>query len=153
MDKQIPLQDLIDKNAPIRNCYGCGADNHKGMRLKTFLEGDEGVSHWNPEPHYCSYPGFLNGGVACSLIDCHSAWTAFALECRENGLDLSADPNLPTGWTRAMSVEFLKPTPIDSELTLRAKIIKKGKTSRTLTCSLFSGDLECVRGEVTIIMM
>lgn len=152
MSKEIPLQDQLHRDAPIRHCYGCGADNPNGLHIKSFLEGDEAVGKWQAKPHHCSYPGFLNGGVACTLIDCHSAWTAFALECRDRGLDLGAEPEPASGWTRALSVEFVKATPLDAEITLRARVVKKGRTSRTVTCSLYANGEECVRGEAVIVM-
>ncbi|HMK34181.1 MAG TPA: PaaI family thioesterase [Desulfomonilaceae bacterium] len=152
MIHETPLQDLIPAEAPIRHCFGCGADNPYGLRIKSFLKENEAVSTWRPEEHHCSYPGYLNGGVACTLIDCHAAWAAFALECREQGIDISTNANLPTGWTRAMKVEFLKPTPLHAEITLRARVLKKGRTSRTVACSLFSDTQECVRAEVTLVM-
>lgn len=152
MNNDIPMQDRIHAGAPIRNCFGCGADNPHGMKIKSFLEGDEAVSTWRAKEHHCSYPGYLNGGVACTLIDCHSAWAAFALECREKGADMGAKADLPTGWTRAMTVEFLKPTPLDAELTLRARVSKRGRTSRTVSCSLYAAGEECVRAEVTLVM-
>lgn len=146
------LQDLIHPDAAIRGCYGCGADNSHGLRIKSVLDGDEGVCRWHPALHHRSYPGFLNGGIACTLIDCHAAWTAFALECREKGWDLQAEAALPTGWTRALSVEFLKPAPLDAELILRARLLKKGRTSRTVACSIYVDDQECVRAEVTLVI-
>ena len=152
MSDTIPLQDRLHPKALIRRCYGCGADNPKGLKIKSFLEGDEGICTWRPEDHHCAYPGFLNGGIACTLIDCHSAWTAFAMECRTLGLDMERQPDLPTGLTRAMSVEFLRPTPMDADLVLRAKVVKKGRTSRTVQCSLYANEDECVRGEVVVIM-
>jgi acyl-coenzyme A thioesterase PaaI-like protein len=152
MCHDIPLQDRIHPDAPIKGCYGCGADNPLGLKIKSWLEGDECVCRWRPEAHHVSYPGFLNGGIACTLIDCHSAWAAFALECRDRGLDMEAQSGLPTGWTRAMSVEFLKPTPSDAELMLRARLAKKGRTSRTVICSIYVDGEECVTGKVTMVM-
>jgi len=152
MKTTTPLQERLHASAEIRHCFGCGADNTGGLRIKSFLEGNEGVCTWHPEAHHCSYPGYLNGGIACTLIDCHSAWTAFALECRERNLDMEAEARLPTGLTRAMHIEFLKPTPINADLQLRARLTKKGRTSRTVVCSIFAGAEECVRGEVTMVM-
>jgi acyl-coenzyme A thioesterase PaaI-like protein len=152
MSTETPMQDLLHKDAPIRHCYGCGADNRHGLRIKSVLEGDEGISRWKAQEYHCSYPGYLNGGISCMLIDCHSAWTAFALECRDRGVDMSQDGGLPTGWTRAMSVEFLRPVPLEAELLLRARVVKKGDSSRTVTCSIYANDKECVRGEVTMVM-
>jgi acyl-coenzyme A thioesterase PaaI-like protein len=146
------LQNKIPSDAPIRNCYGCGADNHFGLQMKSYLEGDEGICRWRPAVHHCSYPGFLNGGVACTIIDCHAAWTAYAIECRDRGEEVGAK-SIPTGWTRAMKIEFLKPVPISDILELRAKVAKKGKTSRTVTCSIYAGDEECVSSEVTLVFV
>lgn len=152
MPDHVPLQDRLHSDAPIRHCYGCGADNSKGLRIKSFFEGDQGISRWKPQDHHTSYPGVLNGGVACTLIDCHAAWTAFASECAAKGLSMETDPKLPTGWTRAMTVEFLKPVPMSTELTLKARVVKKGRTSRTVSCSIYAQGEECVKAEVTIVM-
>ena len=152
MPEDIPLQDRILPEAPIRQCYGCGADNENGLRIKSFLEGDEGICRWKPKDFHIGYPGYLNGGIACTIIDCHSMWTAFALEARAQGIPMDA-PNPPTGWTRAMNVEFLKPTPMDQELVLKARVVDKGRTSRTISCSIYAKDEECVRAEVVGIMI
>ncbi len=152
MDHEVPLQDRLHQDAPIRHCYGCGTENDLGLKIKSHLDGDYGICRWTPEKHYCSYPGYLNGGIACTLIDCHSLWTAFALECRDQGVDMSS-PNPPSGWTKVLNVEFLKPTPLDSELLLKAKVVKKGRTSRTITCSIYADNEECVRAEVTAVMI
>jgi acyl-CoA thioesterase FadM len=55
--------------------------------------------------------------------------------------------------TKALSIEFLRATPLDGELTLRAHVLKKGTTSRTVACSVFAGAAECVRGEVVVVMV
>jgi len=145
------LQDSIHPDAAIRHCYGCGANNTRGLGIKSFLDGNEGVCRWRPEPYHCSYPGYLNGGIACTLIDCHSAWTAFALECREKGIEVD-QPDPASGWTRAMNVEFLRPVPLGDYVEIRARVVKKGRTSRTVACSLYGDGNECVKAEVTIVM-
>lgn len=152
MNDQMPLQDRIHPDSRIRGCFGCGADNTHGMRIKSFLVGDEGVSTWKALEHHCSYPCFLNGGILCTIMDCHSAWTAFAVECRDNSRDMETELDLPVGWTRAMNVEFLKPIPIDSEIVLKANVIKKGRTSRTVACCALINDELCAKAEVTMVM-
>ena len=148
-----PVQDLLHKDNPIRGCYGCGADNSNGLRLKSHVDGDELVAEWKPHEHHCSYTGYLNGGIAATLIDCHSAWAAFVSDQRQKGFEFSAPADeVPAGWTKAMSIEFLKPTPMDKKITLRARVVKQGTRSRTVSCSLYAGELECVKGEVVIVM-
>jgi predicted transcriptional regulator len=51
-----------------------------------------------------------------------------------------------------MKIEFLKATPLHAEILLKAKVVKKGRSSRTVACSLYADGEECVRGEVTIVM-
>lgn len=153
MSDSIPLQDRIHKDNPIRGCFGCGADNHGGLRIKSHVEGDEVVTRWRAEPHHQAYPGYLNGGIASTLIDCHAAWTAAVFEARDRGADLGASADsLPAGWTKALNVEFLKPTPLDAEIVLRGKVVEKGTRSRTVDCSIYVGDDECVRGRVVMVM-
>ena len=149
--EQIPLQDRLHQEAAIRHCYGCGADNEKGLKIKSYLIGEEGVCTWRALEHHCSYPGYLNGGIACTLIDCHCARTAFALESKQQGNSLEASADAKTGWTRAMHVEFLRPAPLNADIKLIAKLKSKGRTSRTLTCSLYADGEECVRADVTIV--
>jgi acyl-coenzyme A thioesterase PaaI-like protein len=152
VDNTIALQDRLHKDHPIRNCYGCGADNHGGLQIKSIEDGDEVVARWRPKPHHHAYPGYLNGGIASTLIDCHSAWTAWVEVCKEQGIELSSKPDeIPSLWTRAMTIEFLKPAPIDGEVMLRARVVKKGVKSRTVHCSLYSDGVECVKGEVTLV--
>lgn len=50
-------------------------------------------------------------------------------------------------------IEFLKPARLDKEVLLRAKVIKKGRKSRTIACSVYSDGEECIRGEVTMVMI
>ncbi len=153
MEASLALQDNLPSDNPIRGCFGCGADNAHGLHIKSYFDGNEGVATWRPENHHCSYPGYLNGGIACTLIDCHSASIALAVECRERGLDLSRDSDqLPSAWTRAMSVEFLKPVPLKAALTLKARLVSKGRTSRTVRCSIYADGEECITGEVTVVM-
>lgn len=151
MREDVPLQDLLNPKAPLRRCYGCGTDNEHGLKIKSFMDGEEGICRWRAKEYHLAYPGYLNGGIACTLIDCHSMWTACVLECRDRGIPLDG-PDPPTGWTRAMNVEFLKPTPLDTELVLKARVVKKGRTSRTIQCSIYANEEECIRAEVVGIM-
>jgi acyl-coenzyme A thioesterase PaaI-like protein len=154
MIEQNAIQDSLHPDSPIRGCFGCGADNRHGLRLKSFVEGNRVIAHWRGQDFHQSYPGVLNGGIATALIDCHAAWTAFAQECRDKGLRMEAPPEeLPAGWTRAISIEFLKPTRLDGELTLTGEVIKKGTKSRTVACSISMNGEECVRAEAVIVMV
>ena len=69
-------QSLQETYAPNNRCFGCGPANEKGLRIKSFVEGDEVVAEWRPEPHHQAFDGILNGGICGALLDCHSNWAA-----------------------------------------------------------------------------
>lgn len=154
MPQDLAFQDRIHQDHPGRNCFGCGADNHGGLKLKSFQQGDELVAHWRALPGHQSYPGYLNGGIASTLIDCHSVCAAFASELKELGLEPNEAPEmLPMGWTKFLKIEFLQPVPISSELVIRARVIDNGSKSRRVKCSIFVNDHEYIKGEATVIMV
>jgi len=37
----------------VHHCHGCGAANEKGLRLKSYWDGEEAVARWRAAPHYC----------------------------------------------------------------------------------------------------
>ncbi|MHA2042904.1 MAG: thioesterase, FlK family [Candidatus Thorarchaeota archaeon] len=50
--------------------------------------------------------------------------------------------------TSGLSVRFLRPTPIDRPVTLRARVTDISGPKMTVACSLYSGDDKCATGEV-----
>jgi len=145
--KESAFQDLIPDN----HCYGCGPHNAQGLRIKSYWDGDEAVSTFMPQPFHMAGPvNVLNGGIIGTVIDCHCICTAFADAYRREGRAIGSDPQL---WyaTASMKVDYLKPTPIDQPLTLRAKVIEAGAKKTRISCSLYAGDQECARGDVLAI--
>ena len=67
---------LQDRYAPANRCFGCGPANEKGLRIKSFPQGDEVVAEFRAEPHHEAFPGAVNGGILGALLDCHSNWAA-----------------------------------------------------------------------------
>ena len=102
---------------PRHICFGCGPANPKGLRIRSFREGDELVATWTAEPHHQAFPGMLSGGIIGTLLDCHSNWCAAT-----SLMDRSGASTPPCTVTAAFSVKLLKPTPSDRPLTLRARI-------------------------------
>ncbi len=112
-------QALQDRYAPHNACFGCGPANAKGLRLKSFPQGEEAVCIWTPEPHHEAFPGVLNGGICGTLLDCHSNWTAaWALMRRANS------PAPPCTVTADFHVVLKRPTPTDVPVEVRAKVIE-----------------------------
>ncbi len=106
---------LQDTYAPTNACFGCGPANAEGLRIKSFVEGDEVIARWRPSPHHQAFPGVLNGGICGALLDCHSNWTAAWALMRAAG-----EQRPPCTVTADFHVKLRRPTPMDVELTLRA---------------------------------
>lgn len=77
-----------DHYAPRNACFGCGPANPDGLRIKSFVQGDELVCTWQPKPMHEAFPGTLNGGIIGSLLDCHCNWTAAYHLMKQAGLEV-----------------------------------------------------------------
>ena len=112
-------QSLQDEYAPQNRCFGCGPANDKGLRIKSRPEGEELIADWQAEPHHEAFTGMLNGGIIGALLDCHSNWTAAYHLMRRAGLE-----HPPCTVTADYSVKLLRPTPTDTTLHLRARVVE-----------------------------
>ena len=145
MDEQAFQDQYPDDYA---HCFGCGRLNTAGHHLKSYWEGEESVCRYTPDPKYTGgFPGFLYGGIIASLIDCHGAGTAAAAKAREDGKPISRFV------TASIKVDYLAPTPINTELEVRGKPveIKGRKVLVDLTVSA-AGKI-CARGSVVMVQI
>jgi acyl-coenzyme A thioesterase PaaI-like protein len=132
------------------HCFGCGRLNEQGHHFQTFWEGDHSVTRFTPKPSHVAIPGFVNGGMLASLIDCHgtgtAAWAAYMSEGREPG-------TLPAHRfvTASLRVDYLKPTPLGPELVARGRV--KSHTGRKVVveATLEVGSEITVRGEIVCV--
>ncbi len=133
-----------------QTCFGCGQANDHGLRIRSHWEGDEGVCRWTPQPWHAAGPGFLNGGVIATLMDCHMGATATAHVYRAEGRPIGSDPLLfyVTGTLR---VDYLKATPMEEPVEVRARVTGLEGRRAHVACSLFAGGQETARGEATFV--
>ncbi len=131
-------ESLQDRYAPETRCFGCGPANPRGLQIKTFIEGDEGICHFRPQKHHESFAGAVAGGIIGTLFDCHCNWTAAHHLMRAGGAE---EP--PSTVTASYQVKFLRPTPSDRVLRLVARVVEADGRRATV-----EGRLE-VDGEVT----
>lgn len=129
---------LQDQFAPENSCFGCGPKNEKGLRIKSFVKGEEVVAEWHAEPHHEAFPGMLNGGIIGSLLDCHSNWTAAWHLMKKNGLD-----HPPCTVTAAYAIKLLKPTPTDSVIKLVARVVESTDKRAEIEAELSSQGEVC----------
>lgn len=110
---------LQDRYAPANACFGCGPSNEKGLRIKSFVRGDEVVCEWQPEKHHEAFDNMLNGGICGALLDCHLNWTAAHHLMKAQGLDVP-----PCTVTAEYHVQLKRPTPTDAPVHLRARVVE-----------------------------
>jgi acyl-coenzyme A thioesterase PaaI-like protein len=130
---------LQDHWAPKSICFGCGPANDKGLRIKSFVEGDEVVADFTPEPYHHAFPGMLNGGIIGALLDCHSNWAACHHLMVKNGLDAP-----PCTVTADFHVKLRKPTPL-GPVRLRAKIVESTTDRAVVESELLAGGVVTAR--------
>jgi acyl-coenzyme A thioesterase PaaI-like protein len=127
-------QSLQDRYAPENRCFGCGPANEKGLRIKSYEEGDVVVARWQPEKHHEAYGGMLSGGIIGALLDCHSNWAAVVHLMRATG---SEDP--PCTVTSQLEVRYLRPTPTKDGVVLKARVTGTEKDRATVEATLEAG--------------
>lgn len=133
-------------------CYGCGRLNEYGLQIKSFWDGEEAVCSYRPRPYHIAVPGYVYGGLIASLIDCHSTGTAAAAAYRQAGRPMDTEPQFRYV-TASLHVDYLKPTPIDEVLTIRARVQDIKGRKVIIISSLYARGVECARGEVVAVQM
>jgi acyl-coenzyme A thioesterase PaaI-like protein len=145
-------QEALQDKAPeaISKCWGCGRNNEHGLQIKSYWTGEEAVCTWKPQDYHLAFPGILNGGIIAALIDCHCMATAGASFLQEKGIEIGE--NMKEGIiTGSLFIHYLKPTPINYPVTLRARVKEINGRKITIFCELYSKDKLCVTGEAVAI--
>jgi acyl-coenzyme A thioesterase PaaI-like protein len=133
-------------------CYGCGRLNEYGLQIKSYWDGDETVCVFQPQPYHTALPGYVYGGLIASLIDCHSTGTAAAAMYRKDGRAMDSEPAFRF-LTASLKVDYLRPTPIDGLLEVRATIQEIKGRKVIVHSTLSAGGEICARGEVVAVQV
>ena len=136
----------------LSHCYGCGANNHHGHRIKTYWDGDETVTRFTPEPYHTAVPGYTYGGLLASLIDCHGTGTASAAMYRQEGREMDTKPSFRFV-TGSLHVDYLKPTPINVTLEIRGRIKEIKGRKVVVEATVYADGVATARGEIVAIQM
>lgn len=110
------MKSLQDTYGPNTICFGCGPANPKGLRIKSFVQGDECVAEYKVEKHHEAFPGVVNGGIIGALLDCHSNWAATWALMQRTSAQVP-----PCTVTADFHVVLKRPTPTEALLKLRAR--------------------------------
>jgi acyl-coenzyme A thioesterase PaaI-like protein len=127
-------KSVQEEYAPSSICFGCGPANERGLRIRSFEQGQEFVAEWSAQPHHQAFPGMLNGGIAGALLDCHGNWCAAMHLMRRQGLDRP-----PCTVTADFAVKLLRPTPVDGPIRLRAKVVESAGDRAVVDATLEAG--------------
>jgi len=124
-------QSLQDRFAPEDRCFGCGPANPKGLRIKSFVDGDAVVCDWSPEPYHLAFEGIVNGGICGAILDCHSNWTAAHHLMTRSG---AASP--PCTVTADFHVKLKRPTPMGTPLHLTARVVESSEDRASVEATI-----------------
>jgi acyl-coenzyme A thioesterase PaaI-like protein len=144
------FQDTYPEN--VAHCYGCGRLNEHGHQIKTYWDGDETVTRFQPQPEHTAIPGFVYGGLIASLIDCHSTGTAAAAAYRAEQREMDSEPPLRFV-TGSLHVDFLKPTPLGPVLELRGRVKELKGRKVVVESEVWVDGALTARGEVVAVQM
>lgn len=150
MTEQRAFQDYYPEQ--VAHCYGCGRLNEHGLQIKSYWEGEEAVARYRPRPYHTAIPGYVYGGLIASLIDCHSTGTAAAAAHRAAGRPMDSEPMLRF-LTASLHVDYLKPTPIDAELEVRARAVEIKGRKVVIESTLYAHGEACAKGIVVAVRM
>jgi len=133
-------------------CYGCGRLNEHGLQIKSYWDGEESICLYTPRPYHTAVPGYVYGGLIASLIDCHSTGTAASAAYLAENRPMDSDP--PKRFlTASLHVDYIRPTPIDVPLEIRAQV-KEIKGRKVVVHSRLSANGEvCATGEVVAVQV
>jgi acyl-coenzyme A thioesterase PaaI-like protein len=148
--KDKAFQDYYPDN--VSHCYGCGRLNQDGLQIKTYWDGEDSVTRYQPRPSHMAIPGYVYGGVLASLIDCHGTGTAAAAAYRAEGRAMDTEPAFRYV-TASLHVDYLKPTPAGIELELRGRVKELKGRKVIVEIELFAAGVTTARGEVVAVQM
>jgi acyl-coenzyme A thioesterase PaaI-like protein len=137
----------------LAHCYGCGKLNEHGHQIKSYWDGDESTCHFMPKPYHIAIPGYVYGGLLASLIDCHGTGTAAAVAYKAaKEQDPNAEPNTRF-LTGSLHVDYHKPTPLNVELEIRAKVKEHKGRKVVIEEWIIANGVVTVRGEVVAVQV
>ena len=144
------IQDLYPDE--FAHCYGCGRLNAHGLHIRSEWTGEEAVARFQPEPYHVAVPGFVYGGLVASLIDCHAIATAAAAAMVAAGHQPGRDPS-PRFVTGSLQIDFLKPTPADTDLVIRARPTDVGDRKVVVEATVSARGIDYARGRVVAVRL
>lgn len=105
------FDQIVSPDNPDNPCFGCSIHNPIGLKLRIKLEGDRCQARFTPGTQHQGWVGYMHGGLISTILD----------EMMGNCLLQKGKPAV----TAEMKVRFIKPIPIDKELTTTAWMVSE----------------------------
>jgi acyl-coenzyme A thioesterase PaaI-like protein len=131
-------KSLQETYAPHNACFGCGPANEKGLKIRSFVQGDEVVAEWTPQKHHEAFEGILNGGIIGALLDCHSNWTAAWHLMKKSG-----ENHPPCTVTAEFAIKLTRPTPTNVPVHLSAVVTESTDDRAVVDAKLMANGKIC----------
>ncbi|EKD39727.1 MAG: thioesterase superfamily protein [uncultured bacterium] len=86
-----------------KDCFGCGSENHSGLRMTFATNGQQIRTKLTVSPQFRGWSRLVHGGVLSTILDETMSWAAIILTKRFI-------------LTKQMTVQFLRPVYVGSTL-------------------------------------
>lgn len=107
-------------------CFGCCKENHTGVKMDFYVDGDEVVSYWKPEDRFQGWIDTLHGGIQAVLLDEICGWAVM-------------HKTQTSGMTTKLELRYKRPaSSSDAYLMLRAKVTDVRRNLVTVEASLMN---------------
>ena len=139
---------LQERYAARSTCFGCGPANAGGLRIRSFPRDGDVVMRFRARPEHEAFPGYLNGGIAGTLVDCHMNWAGVHALMRRSGLDAA-----PCTVTAEYSIRFLRPISTADEIEVIARATEVRDDRATVEATIVAGGKDCAtaRGAFVVV--
>jgi len=119
------------------HCFACDPQNHLGLQMEFYEEGEYLVCDWKPKAGLAGYHNILHGGIQATLLDEIGSWFV-QIKLKTAGV------------TFRLEIRYKKPVYMDQErIRIKAflKEIKRNLAFIHVAIYDFAG-MECAEGEV-----
>ncbi|WP_040397401.1 hotdog domain-containing protein [Anaerococcus senegalensis] len=126
--KKISIQETYGER--FQYCWGCGPKNDHGLHLKSFPSEDKKTVMAKIIPYEIytgGVPQNLFGGMIAMIFDCHGTASAAYFAHINKGLVFDKNTIIGRFITARLEVDFKKPTPMNEEIEVIAKLEELGQ--------------------------
>lgn len=133
LKKQFAIQESYGEQ--FQYCWGCGPKNIEGMHLKSYPaeDGEKCICHFVPPHQYTGgIPNKLFGGMIAMIFDCHGTASAAWFALKNTNIEFTEHTIIDRFITAKLEVNYKRPVPMDTELTVLSSIEKIDKNKLTI---------------------